>query len=35
MTNPQDKAVWLKVATEWLKLAENAEAQRKSKGRPS
>ena len=32
MTNPQDKAVWLKVASEWLKLAETAEAQRKSKG---
>jgi hypothetical protein len=30
MTNPQDKAVWLKVATEWLKLADAAEAQRKS-----
>ena len=30
MTNPQDKAVWLKVASEWLKLAETTEAQRKS-----
>jgi hypothetical protein len=29
MTNPQDKAVWLKVAFEWFKLAETAEAQRK------
>jgi hypothetical protein len=33
MTNPLDKAAWLK-ASEWLKLAETAEAQR-SKGRPS
>jgi hypothetical protein len=32
MTGPLDKAVWLKVASEWLKLAETAEAQRKSKG---
>jgi hypothetical protein len=32
MINPQDKAVWLKVASEWLKLAETAEAQRKSEG---
>ena len=31
MTNPQDKAVWLKVAVEWLKLAETAETKRKSK----
>jgi hypothetical protein len=30
MTNPQDKAVWLKVASEWLKLAETIEAQGKS-----
>jgi len=34
MTNPLDKAAWLKVASEWLKLAATAEAQR-SKGRPS
>ena len=41
MTNPQDKAVWLKVASEWLtlaknterlKLAETTEAQRKREG---
>jgi hypothetical protein len=32
LTNPQDKAVWLKVGSEWLKLAETAEAQRKSEG---
>ena len=30
MTKPQDKAVWLKVASEWLKLAETTEAQRQS-----
>jgi hypothetical protein len=29
MTSPQDKAVWLNVASEWLKLAEAAEAQPK------
>jgi hypothetical protein len=29
LTNPQDKAVWLKVALEWFKLAETAEAERK------
>jgi hypothetical protein len=32
MTNPQDKAVWLKVASEWLKLAETTEVQRKREG---
>jgi hypothetical protein len=31
MDNPQDRAAWLKVASDWLKLAEAAEARQKSK----
>ena len=27
--NPRDKEVWLRVAGEWLKLAQNAEMQAK------
>jgi len=29
MMSPPDKAAWLKVAEEWLKLAESAEARMK------
>jgi hypothetical protein len=29
MMSPPDKAAWLKVADEWLKLAESAEARMK------
>jgi hypothetical protein len=29
MDNPQDRAAWQKVALEWLRLAEAAEARKK------
>ena len=30
MDNPQDRAAWLKVAFDWLKLAEAAEARKET-----
>jgi len=33
--NPLDKEVWLRVAGEWLKLAQNAETQANDQGRLS
>jgi len=29
INDPRERAVWLKVATEWLKLADDAEARKK------
>jgi hypothetical protein len=34
MANPQDRAAWLRVASDWLRLAEAAEAEQKNKRRP-